>query len=572
MPPKQVKSKTAASIDRKRSKRGEGDDLTEMGDGTEQDDWMQAKTLVKPEDQLELSEAELKEEFTRILTANNPHAPQNIVRYSFKERQYKQTSSVDQLAVHFALDGNLLHKDSEEARKQFNRTGLAETKEEEKEEASEGAADAAAGEEGGEEGAAEGKEEGGDEEAAPAPAAKTGGKEKKLTNQFNFSERASQTYNNPFRDRATVTEPPPRASFSSNVTQWEIYDAYQEDFDKQEKTKEKKVIPGKKEEEKSKKKFQISETSSDDISRVETAAKIVERMVNQNTYDDIAQDFRYWEDVSDEFRDSEGTLLPLWKFSFEKAKKLAITSVCWSPKYCDLVAVSCGSYDFMKQGSGLIILWTMKNPSFPECFFETDSGVMCLDVHPQHPHWICAGFYDGSVAIFSAVDKREGAIHRCTAKNGKHTDPVWQVRWQKDDADNNMNFYSISSDGRICLWTILKNEMVYQDVIRLSLPDVSAEGPDGIKVATTGCGTAFDFHKQKDYLFLVGTEEGKVHICSKAYTSHFIDTIDAHNMAVYKVCWNRFHPKIFITCSADWTVKIWEMKDTMDKTENVEES
>lgn len=565
---------TAASVDRKRSKRGDGDDLTEIGDGTEQDDWMQAKTLVKPEDQLELSEAELKEEFTRILTANNPHAPQNIVRYSFKERQYKQTSSVDQLAVHFALDGNLLHKDSEEARKQFNRTGLADTKEEEKEaEPAEGTADAGPGEEGGDESVAgEGKEEGGEEETAPTPTSKAGGKEKKLTNQFNFSERASQTYNNPFRERATVTEPPPRASFSSNVTQWEIYDAYQEDFEKQEKTKEKKVIPGKKEEEKSKKKFQISETSSDDITRVETAAKIVERMVNQNTYDDIAQDFKYWEDVSDEFRDSEGTLLPLWKFSFEKAKKLAITSVCWSPKYRDLVAVSCGSYDFMKQGSGLIILWTMKNPSFPECYFETDSGVMCLDVHPQHPHWICAGFYDGSVAIFSAVDKRDGAIHRCTAKNGKHTDPVWQVRWQKDDADNNMNFYSISSDGRICLWTILKNEMVYQDVIRLSLPDVSAEGPDGIKVATTGCGTAFDFHKQKDYLFLVGTEEGKVHICSKAYTSHFIDTIDAHNMAVYKVCWNKFHPKIFITCSADWTVKIWEMKDAMDKNENGDEA
>lgn len=565
---------TAASVDRRRSRRGDGDDLTEIGDGTEQDDWMQAKTLVKPEDQLELSEAELKEEFTRILTANNPHAPQNIVRYSFKERQYKQTSSVDQLAVHFALDGNLLHKDSEEARKQFNRTGLADTKEEEKEaEPAEGTADAGPGEEGGDESVAgEGKEEGGEEETAPTPTSKAGGKEKKLTNQFNFSERASQTYNNPFRERATVTEPPPRASFSSNVTQWEIYDAYQEDFEKQEKTKEKKVIPGKKEEEKSKKKFQISETSSDDITRVETAAKIVERMVNQNTYDDIAQDFKYWEDVSDEFRDSEGTLLPLWKFSFEKAKKLAITSVCWSPKYRDLVAVSCGSYDFMKQGSGLIILWTMKNPSFPECYFETDSGVMCLDVHPQHPHWICAGFYDGSVAIFSAVDKRDGAIHRCTAKNGKHTDPVWQVRWQKDDADNNMNFYSISSDGRICLWTILKNEMVYQDVIRLSLPDVSAEGPDGIKVATTGCGTAFDFHKQKDYLFLVGTEEGKVHICSKAYTSHFIDTIDAHNMAVYKVCWNKFHPKIFITCSADWTVKIWEMKDAMDKNENGDEA
>jgi dynein intermediate chain 1 len=572
MPPKPLKAKAApASDSKKRSRRGEGDDLTEMGDGTEQDDWMQAKTLVKPDDQLELNETELKEEFTRILTANNPHAPQNIVRYSFKERQYKQTSSVDQLAVHFALDGNLLHKDSEEARRQLTRMGLSDTKEE-KEEAAEEEGAAAEGEGEGEGAEQDSKEEGGEEGASPTPPAAKGGKEKKLTNQFNYSDRASQTYNNPFRDRGTVTEPPPRASFASNVTQWEIYDAYQEDFEKQEKSKEKKVIPGRKEEGKAKKKFTMTEQAADDISRVETSAKIVERMVNQNTYDDIAQDFKYWEDLSDEHRDQEGTLLPLWKFSFEKAKKLAITSVCWSPMYKDLFAVSCGSYDFMKQGNGLIIFWTLKNPSFPECFFETDSGVMCLDIHPQHQHYIAAGFYDGSVAVYSTVDRKDGPLHRCTAKNGNHTDPVWQVRWQKDDSDNNMNFYSISSDGRICLWTILKNEMVYQDVIRLSLPDVSAEGPDGIKVPTTGCGTAFDFHKQRDYLFLVGTEEGKVHICSKAYTSHFIDSIDAHNMAVYKVCWNQFHPKIFITCSADWTVKIWEMKDKMDKNDSGDDS
>lgn len=74
----------------------------------------------------------------------------------------------------------------------------------------------------------------------------------------------------------------------------------------------------------------------------------------------------------------------------------------------------------------------------------------------------------------------------------------------------------------------------------------------------TGCGTTFDFHPQTDYMFLVGTEEGKIHKCSKAYSTQFLDTIDAHHMAVYKVSWNKFHPKIFITCSADWTVKIWD--------------
>lgn len=35
-----------------------------------------------------------------------------------QERSYKPISSVDQLAVHFVLEGNLLHKDSDEARRQ----------------------------------------------------------------------------------------------------------------------------------------------------------------------------------------------------------------------------------------------------------------------------------------------------------------------------------------------------------------------------------------------------------------------------------------------------------------------
>ena len=54
-------------------------------------------------------------------------------------------------------------------------------------------------------------------------------------------------------------------------------------------------------------------------------------------------DFKYWEDASDEFRESEGTLLPLWKFSFEKAKRMEITGLCWNPAYKDLFAASFGS-------------------------------------------------------------------------------------------------------------------------------------------------------------------------------------------------------------------------------------
>jgi dynein intermediate chain 1 len=87
---------------------------------------------------------------------------------------------------------------------------------------------------------------------------------------------------------------------------------------------------------------------------------------------------------------------------------------------------------------------------------------------------------------------------------------------------------------------------------------MGTDGADNTAVAALGCGTCFDFNKQQDHLFLVCTEEGKVHKCSKAYNNQFLDTIDAHHMAVYAVKWNPFHSKIFMTCSADWTVKIWD--------------
>lgn len=49
-----------------------------------------ARALIKPEDQLNLTDQELKEEITRILKANNPNAPQNIVRYNYKVNHKNQ--------------------------------------------------------------------------------------------------------------------------------------------------------------------------------------------------------------------------------------------------------------------------------------------------------------------------------------------------------------------------------------------------------------------------------------------------------------------------------------------------
>lgn len=49
--------------------------------------------------------------------------------------------------------------------------------------------------------------------------------------------------------------------------------------------------------------------------------------------------------------------------------------------------------DFLKQSRGVFLIYSLKNPSYPENIFQTESGVMCLDFHPNHPNLLCCGLY-----------------------------------------------------------------------------------------------------------------------------------------------------------------------------------
>lgn len=264
-----------------------------------------------------------------------------------------------------------------------------------------------------------------------------------------------------------------------------------------------------------------------------------------------------------------------------------------------------------------------------------ESGVMCLEFHPQHSALLVAGLYDGTVCVFDVRSKSNEPIYTSTDPKVKHTDPVWQVHWQKDteaSSGKNLNFYSISSDGRVTNWIMNKNELINEEVIELKLLSATSAQPSGntiklsdsltgtqslsgtamlkekdseeektlaveqkeaggsdsedpnVSFTSTGTvnplsstqltamphpgpaslvglagGSCFDFNQHLEHLFIVGTEEGAIHLYSKAYNSQFIRSFDGHNMSVYSVRWNPFHPGVFLSCSADWTVKLWEI-------------
>lgn len=112
--------------------------------------------------------------------------------------------------------------------------------------------------------------------------------------------------------------------------------------------------------------------------------------------------------------------------------------------------------DFLKHGGGMICFYSLKNPGYPEYIFQAESGVLCLDIHPELHSLICVGFNDGSVGVYKLNQEKEGPLYLSTAYSNKNTDPVWQVKWLRSDEQPSLVFYSISSDGRVSSWSILK--------------------------------------------------------------------------------------------------------------------
>jgi len=131
-----------------------------------------------------------------------------------------------------------------------------------------------------------------EEEQKELPVGTPGGPKKKLTNQFNFCERAALTYRNPSRSIETQTVPPPRSTFGANVVQWHIYDSYNEDYERQKREREKEMLkekkPGLQKHTELKRGDGKTKATEEFNRKYFQKAQILERMVNQNIFDEIA--------------------------------------------------------------------------------------------------------------------------------------------------------------------------------------------------------------------------------------------------------------------------------------------
>lgn len=462
----------------------------------------------------------------RFLHALNPNMPRALVNYNFQTRNLEKNEACSQLIMHFSIESAVVSKDSdeyknqEEIQEQRNRMIKNIVKAHElRKTATYGSDDL---------------EEKHYREARAI-----------IRNKFNYSQISVQTGEKVIRERGVSTLKPQLVNFTGLADQAVIYKAYINHLQGRNRKEE-----------------QTEPNSRIYSSSFRSCLRVMERMVVQNENQEKFHEYRYLYDNSvPQKQGNSKEMSPLWRFSYLHSKKDTITALSWNPRYADLFAVGFGTFDFQRrQGPYTLALFSVKNSSYPELALEVEDAITCLEFSSDEAALIAVGLANGKIFVFDIRSKRSEPLYSSSEAELKHSDIVWQVRWRKSISKR--TFCSISADGHIISWQLNKDKIDAEEMGRLkflSTKKASKEVREPL-VGSLAVGLCLEFCPSDPYSLVIGTEEGGIYLCSSTNSNEYEMIYDGHQLAVYKV---RFHPVLedsFLSASADWTIKIWNLR------------
>ncbi|KND02527.1 uncharacterized protein SPPG_02986 [Spizellomyces punctatus DAOM BR117] len=276
--------------------------------------------------------------------------------------------------------------------------------------------------------------------------------------------------------------------------------------------------------------------------------------------------------------DSIPTVDFLWSYRCELTRGRAVSFLVWNKENEDILAVAYGE---QKPGpnphAGLVLCWSVKNPEWPERIYRSKSPVTAIDFSRSTPNLLACGYVDGRIAIYDVRRKEDEPVMDNSDLAGKHRDPIWELRWVErergDEHARGETLVSVSTDGRVTQWLIRKG-LEYTDLMSLKRvtkqQEIKAGAAAGTAAGSAGSGNkpgsfiarqsgglCFDFNPKDNNIYMVGTDDGHIHRCSCSYNEQYLATYFGHTGPVNRIRWSPFLSGAFLSCSCDWTVRLW---------------
>lgn len=291
---------------------------------------------------------------------------------------------------------------------------------------------------------------------------------------------------------------------------------------------------------------------------IEQSTKIVQRALNYSY--DYTRDYTLGTDTGTD--DSEGRRVKRVCAFYDEhyGKNRSITDVDWSPKYPELC---CASYNknpaALNEPDGIVAVWNMHLLERPEFTFHSQSDVLSVTFSPFHSNLIFGGTYSGQILLWDTRSKHLPVLKTPLSASG-HTHPVYAM--QMVGTQNAHNLITSSTDGMICSWLV---DMLAQPQETLELIHAGHNKTGEVAI------TCLDFPDNETTTLWVGTEEGNVYQANRYDRAGAKAGLNQHD--IYRghsgpLTGLHFHPLVgpvdfsdlFLTCSVDWTVKLWRAK------------
>ncbi|XP_055713956.1 cytoplasmic dynein 1 intermediate chain isoform X8 [Phlebotomus papatasi] len=285
------------------------------------------------------------------------------------------------------------------------------------------------------------------------------------------------------------------------------------------------------------------------------SGKIMERALSESV--DIYKDYVGGGDTDEATDEKSHARLSLNRTFYcdRWSKNRCVTSMDWSTHFPELLVAS---YHNNEEGhnepDGVVAVWNTKfKKKTPEDVFHCQSAVMSACFAKFHPNLILGGTYSGQIVLWDNRVQKRTPIQRTPLSATAHTHPVFCLSMV--GSQNAHNVISISTDGKLCSWSL--------DMLSMPQDTLELQHKQAKSIAVTCMG----FPNGEINNFVVGSEDGFVYSASRHGNRAGISEIyEKHLGPVTGISthYNQSSPDfghLFLTSSMDWTIKLWSLKE-----------